>query len=152
MAYRAAAKEQGRDLKLGEGFGATRSVCIGETREEAFKMAVNTAAYEWHNYFNKFGFAEMFRTAEDDPNSPVSFKDEAALATRLIEVRQILCGTTDDVRRQMEELNSCHAGPGEEEGQLDWMVWQFFQQGTVPLDVQKRQLELFAEKVLPAVR
>ena len=52
----------------------------------------------------------------------------------------------------MEELNTCHAGPGEEEGALDWMVWQFFQQGTMPLDVQKRQLELFAEKVLPAVR
>lgn len=67
-------------------------------------------------------------------------------------MRQILCGTTDDVRRQMEELSTCHAGDGEEEGQLDWMVWQFFQQGTVPLDVQKRQLELFAEKVLPAVR
>ncbi|WP_019874279.1 LLM class flavin-dependent oxidoreductase [Sporichthya polymorpha] len=152
QAYQAAAQEQGRDLKLGELFGATRSVCIGETREEAFEMAVRTAAYEWHNYFNKFGFTEMWRTAEDDPNTPLSFPDEAALAKRLIETRQLLCGTVDDVRRQMEELHTCHAGPGEEEGQLDWMVWQFFQQGTVPLDVQKRQLELFAEKVLPAVR
>jgi alkanesulfonate monooxygenase SsuD/methylene tetrahydromethanopterin reductase-like flavin-dependent oxidoreductase (luciferase family) len=152
MAYREAAREQGHELKLGEKFGATRSVCIGDTREEAFEMAVHTAAYEWHNYFNKFGFAEMFRTADDAPDQPVSFSDEAELAKRLIEVRQLLCGTVDDVRRQLEELNTCHAGPGEEEGALDWMVWQFFQQGTMPLDVQKRQLELFAEKVLPAVR
>ena len=29
-------------------------------------------------------------------------------------------------------------------------MWEFFQQGTVPLDVQLRQIELFATKVLPA--
>jgi len=46
---------------------------------------------------------------------------------------------------------------GEEEfrytaGSCDWLVWQFFQQGTTPLAEQRRQLELFAEHVLPAVR
>jgi hypothetical protein len=30
--------------------------------------------------------------------------------------------------------------------------WQFFQQGTTPLDTQRRQLELSAEHVLPVVR
>jgi alkanesulfonate monooxygenase SsuD/methylene tetrahydromethanopterin reductase-like flavin-dependent oxidoreductase (luciferase family) len=152
VAYRDEARRQGHDLRIGERFGATRSVCIGETREEAFDMAVRSAAYEWHNYFNKFGFAEMWRTPADDPARPVTFADEAALAHRLIETRQLLCGTVDDVRRQMEELLTCHAEPGEEVGRLDWLVWQFFQQGTVPLDEQRRQLELFAEKVLPAVR
>lgn len=152
VAYRDEARRQGHDLRIGERFGATRSVCIGETREEAFEMAVRSAAYEWHNYFNKFGFAEMWRTPADDPGKPVTFADEAALAHRLIETRQLLCGTVDDVRRQMEELLACHAGPGEEEGRLDWLVWQFFQQGTVPLDEQRRQLEMFAEKVLPSVR
>lgn len=152
IAYRDEARRQGHDLRLGERFGATRSVCIGETREEAFDMAVRSSAYEWHNYFNKFGFAEMWRTAEDDPGKPVVFADETALAHRLIETRQLLCGTVDDVRRQMEELLTCHAGPGEEQGRLDWLVWQFFQQGTVPLDEQRRQLEMFAEKVLPSVR
>jgi alkanesulfonate monooxygenase SsuD/methylene tetrahydromethanopterin reductase-like flavin-dependent oxidoreductase (luciferase family) len=88
-AYQTAAAEQGVELKLGEKFGATRSVCIGETREEAFDMAVKTASYEWHNYFNKFGFTEMWRTAADDPNVPLSFPDETALAHRLIETRQL---------------------------------------------------------------
>jgi alkanesulfonate monooxygenase SsuD/methylene tetrahydromethanopterin reductase-like flavin-dependent oxidoreductase (luciferase family) len=152
LAYRAEAANHGFDLKLGERFGATRSVCLGETREEAFRMAVRTAAFEWHNYFNKFGFAEMWRTAADDPDRPVTFADEAALATRLIETRQLLCGTPDDVRRQIEELRACHPDDGEEAGQLDWLVWQFFQQGTTPLDDQRRQLEMFAEKVLPAIR
>jgi alkanesulfonate monooxygenase SsuD/methylene tetrahydromethanopterin reductase-like flavin-dependent oxidoreductase (luciferase family) len=152
MAYREEARKQGHDLKLGERFGATRSVCIGKTREEAFEMAVRTSAFEWHNYFNKFGFAEMFRTADDPADKPVTFADERALAKRLIEVRQLLCGTVDDVRRQMEELNAVHPEDGEEAGELGWLVWQFFQQGTTPMEVQREQLELFAEKVLPAVR
>jgi alkanesulfonate monooxygenase SsuD/methylene tetrahydromethanopterin reductase-like flavin-dependent oxidoreductase (luciferase family) len=150
--YREAAAEAGHQLRLGERFGATRSVCMGETREEAFKMAVRTAAYEWHNYFNKFGFAEMFRTLEDPADQPVSFADEAALAHRLIEVKQILCGTPEDVREQLEDLNRCHPGEGEEAGELDWLVWQFFQQGTTPPDVQRQQLEWFAEYCMPAVR
>lgn len=151
-AYRAEAAKQGFDLKLGERFGATRSVCLGDTREEAFELAVRTAAFEWHNYFNKFGFGEMFRTADDPADQPVTFKDERALAARLIETRQLLCGTVDDVKRQLEELHQCHPGEGEEAGELGWLVWQFFQQGTTPLDVQRKQLELFATKVLPAVR
>jgi hypothetical protein len=52
----------------------------------------------------------------------------------------------------MEDLHRCHAGDGEERGELEWLVWQFFQQGTTPPDTQHRQLELFAEHVLPAVR
>ena len=151
LAYQAEAARHGHDFGLGERFGATRSVCLGETREEAFDLAVRTAAFEWHHYFNKFGFAEMWRTADDDPDQPVSFADEAALAHRLIEVGQLLCGTPDDVRRQMEDLHRCHPG-SDEAGRLDWLVWQFFQQGTTPLDVQRRQLEMFAEHVLPAVR
>ena len=149
--YREEAKKAGFDLKLGERFGATRSVCIGKTREEALDMAIKTSAFEWHNYFNKFGFGEMFRTDDDDPDKPVAFKDEAALAQRLIDVKQLLCGTTEDVKRQLVELHQCHAD-GEEEGQLDWLVWQFFQQGTTPMETQREQLELFATECMPAVR
>jgi alkanesulfonate monooxygenase SsuD/methylene tetrahydromethanopterin reductase-like flavin-dependent oxidoreductase (luciferase family) len=152
LAYQAEAAKHGHDFALGERFGATRSVCLGETREEAFDLAVKTAAFEWHHYFNKFGFGEMWRTEADDPNQMVTFADETALAHRLIEVGQLLCGTPDDVKRQMEDLHRCHAAEGEEAGRLEWLVWQFFQQGTTPLDTQRRQLELFAEHVLPAIR
>jgi hypothetical protein len=31
-------------------------------------------------------------------------------------------------------------------------MWEFFQQGKLPFDESRRQLELFATKVLPAVR
>lgn len=152
LTYRAEAAEHGHELRLGQRFGATRSICLGETREEAFHMAVRTAAFEWHNYFNKFGFAEMWRTSADDPSQPVTFADETALATRLIECHQLMCGTPDDVKRQLEDLRACYPGDGEEAGDLEWLVWQFFQQGTTPLDTQRRQLEMFAEKVLPAIQ
>jgi alkanesulfonate monooxygenase SsuD/methylene tetrahydromethanopterin reductase-like flavin-dependent oxidoreductase (luciferase family) len=152
LKYREEARKQGFDLRLGERFGATRSVCIGKTHEEAFKLGVRTAAYEWHNYFNKFGFAEMFRTDADDPNKPVVFQDEAELCQRLIDTRQLLCGTVEEVREQLEDLNRCHAEGDEEAGQLDWLVWQFFNQGTTSMESQHEQLELFAEHCLPAVR
>ena len=37
-------------------------------------------------------------------------------------------------------------------GALDWLVWTFFAQGTMPHDAQMRQLELFATKVWPDFR
>jgi alkanesulfonate monooxygenase SsuD/methylene tetrahydromethanopterin reductase-like flavin-dependent oxidoreductase (luciferase family) len=152
LMYQAEAKKAGYDLALGERFGATRSVCIGRTYEEAFDMAVHTAAFEWHNYFNKFGFAEMFRTEADPADQPVSFADERALAERLIETKQILCGTPDQVCEQLVDLDRCHPQDGEAPGKLDWLVWQFFQQGTTSPQVQREQLELFAKEVMPAVK
>src|SRR2546423_14193326 len=94
----------------------------------------------------------MWRTEADDPNQMVTFADETALAHRLIEVGQLLGGTPDDVKRQMEDLHRCHPADGEDAGQLDWLVWQFFQQGTAPPHTQRPQLERFAEPLLPAVR
>lgn len=145
--YREAAREAGHELRLGERMGAVRCICIGDTYEQAFDLAARSAAYEYHNYFNKFGMAEIFRTPADDPNTIVTFADERACAQRLIEFGQIICGTVDDVKRQIEDLRRCHA-----DGDLDWLIWEFFAQGNTTIDEQRRQLELFSEKVLPSVQ
>ena len=92
IAYREEARRQGHDLKLGERFGATRSVCIGKTREEAFELGVQTAGFEWHNYFNKFGFGEMFRTCRGSRRPAGRFADERAVTKRLIEVANWCAG------------------------------------------------------------
>ncbi len=44
----------------------------------------------------------------------------------------------------MEKLVRCHG-----DGALEWISWNFFYQGTVPWEVQERQLELFVTKVWP---
>jgi hypothetical protein len=50
----------------------------------------------------------------------------------------------DDIKREMEPLVRCYA-----DGDLEWLSWNFFCQGTTPRHVQDRQLELFATKVMP---
>lgn len=145
--YRDEAAKAGHELGLGERIGVLRTVCLGKTYEEAFDFAVRSVGYEYQNYFNEFGFAEIYRTDADDPDIPVSFKDEAECTQRMIETGQVLCGTADDVKRQLEEQHRCYA-----DGAIDWLVWSHFGQGTVPLEESRWQMIEFAEKVWPAFK
>lgn len=146
--YRAEANAAGFDLGLGENLGAVRAITIADTYDEAFDLASRTTGYEYHHYFNLFGFGEVFRIDSDDPNArPLKFKDEREATKRMIDKGYQLCGTVDDVKRQLEALARCHG-----DGALEWISWNFFYQGTVPLDVQKKQLELFATQIWPEFR
>ncbi len=143
--YRSEAAKAGHEFGLGENLGAVRAITIGDTREEAFELAARTTGYEYHYYFNLFGFGEVFRNPEDDTSMrPLKFKDMHECTQRMIDKGYQLCGTVDDVRRQMEALVRCHG-----DGALEWISWNFFYQGTVPYEEQARQLELFATKVWP---
>jgi alkanesulfonate monooxygenase SsuD/methylene tetrahydromethanopterin reductase-like flavin-dependent oxidoreductase (luciferase family) len=137
--------EHGRTVRLGERVGAVRGLSIGETDEEAFELAAKTTGYEFHYYWNYFGFAEIFRDpTKDDPNKPVWFKDEYECAQRLIDQGWQISGSVDSVKKQLDGLHSCYG-----DGALEWFQWNFFYQGTCTKDVQRRQLELFVEKVWP---
>ena len=59
-------------------------------------------------------------------------------------VNYVGAGTVDDVKREMEPLVKCYG-----DGNLEWLSWNFFCQGTTPRHVQERQLELFATKIMP---
>jgi alkanesulfonate monooxygenase SsuD/methylene tetrahydromethanopterin reductase-like flavin-dependent oxidoreductase (luciferase family) len=146
--YRDEAAKAGRNLKLGQCMGSNKSIAIGDTYEEAFELAVGTTGFEYHNYFNKFGFAEVFRTDADDPDKPVTFKDEVEVTKRMIDLGHQLCGTVDDIKRQMEGMHRCYS----DDGELEWINWNFFYQGTHSMDVQERQLDLFMNKVMPEFR
>jgi alkanesulfonate monooxygenase SsuD/methylene tetrahydromethanopterin reductase-like flavin-dependent oxidoreductase (luciferase family) len=146
--YQRTAAEHGRDLKLGQNIGAVRGLSIGDTYDEAFELAAKTTGFEFFHYWSYFGLTEIFRDPEkDDPNKLVTFKDEYELAQRTIDLGWQLCGTVDDVRRQMDSLHRCHG-----DGQLEWFQWNFFYQGKTSKDVQRRQLELFADKIWPDFR
>lgn len=143
--YQSEAAKAGRSIGLGKSLGAVRAITIGKTYDEAFELAAKTTGYEYHYYFNLFGFGEVFRTPSDDPASrPLKFKDEYEATKRMIERGYQLCGTVDDVKRQLAELVKCHG-----DGDLEWISWNFFYQGVVPWEVQAEQLELFTTKVLP---
>jgi len=143
--YQRVAGEHGLDFGLGENVGCVRAICIGDTREEAFKLAAQTTGYSYQEYFGHFGFLELFRNPEDDPNvKPWRFKSNEDAVKRMIEKKYQLCGTVDDIKRELEPLVKCYG-----DGNLGWLSWNFFCQGTTPRHVQDRQLELFATKIMP---
>ena len=143
--YQRVAAENGHSFSLGQNAGCVRAVCIGDTREEAFQLAADTTGHAYQDYFGNFGFLELFRNPEDDPNvKPWRFKSNEDAVKRMIEKKYQLCGTVDDIKREMEPLVKCYG-----EGHLEWFSWNFFCQGTTPRHVQERQLELFATKIMP---
>ena len=139
--------DAGIEAGLGEKIGAVRLVALGDSFEEAMEHAANTAGWDFWNYFGKFGFMESFRM-EGDPPGLLQFKDKYETAQRLYDAGHLLAGTADDVKRQLADLHTIHGNGGE----LDWFSWTFYAQGNVTVDEQKRQLEIFAEKVLPEFR
>ena len=145
--YRDEAAKHGFKYGLGQNVGAVRAITIADTREKAFQLAADTTGYEFHYYFGLFGFMEIFRKEGDPPKRPLELANKEEATKRMIEFGYQLCGTVDDVKRQMEKLVRCHGN-----GALEWLSWNFFYQGTVPWQVQAEQLELFATKVWPEFR
>jgi alkanesulfonate monooxygenase SsuD/methylene tetrahydromethanopterin reductase-like flavin-dependent oxidoreductase (luciferase family) len=142
--YQVEARKAGKDLPLGTGIAALRKMFIGDTFEEAFELAVRTAGYWFNRYFSYFGLNEVNRIESDDPTRMVTFKSDRECAQRMFDTHQMLCGTPDDVCRQLEALHSCHS-----DGALEWLAWEFWTTGNASRDEQKRQLDLFATKVRP---
>jgi alkanesulfonate monooxygenase SsuD/methylene tetrahydromethanopterin reductase-like flavin-dependent oxidoreductase (luciferase family) len=149
--YREVAAESGRTLGLGESVGAFRAVSFGNTREEGLALLEKTNYFGFNAYFAGFGFWEAFRFAEDaekyplDPHTPLP-PSEWTL-DRFVNVKYGLAGTVDDIKRQIEDVNGIHGGDGD----LEWFSW-FFDQGLMPIDEARRQIELFAEHIIPAFR
>lgn len=148
--YRDEAAKAGFELGLGQRVGASRTITVADTEEEAFDLAVRTTGYEWHNYFNEFGFGEAFRTPEEDTDSypvPRKFSSAEETTRRLNDLQFSIAGTEDQVKSRLEALQKCHG-----DGALEYVSWNFFYQGTIPLDQQLRQLERVMTKIWPEFR
>lgn len=142
--YQRISGENGFNFKRGENVGAVRAITFGKTYDEAFELAVETTGHVWDDYFGKFGMYEAFRLPSDDPDTPVRFANAAEATKRMIETGYQLCGTVDDVKRQIENLYTAY-GTG---AQLSGLSWNFFYQGLSPMSVQEQQLE-YMNKVIP---
>ena len=143
--FQSSAREAGRgELRLGEGIGVLRTICLGDSYDEAFDYAARSAGHIYHDYFNEFGFAEIYRTAADDPDKPVAFASQEECAARMIETGQVLCGTPNDVKQQFAAQ--------QEDGRFDWLFWSHFGQGTVSQEESHKQVTMFARDVWPAFK
>jgi hypothetical protein len=87
---------------------------------------------------------EAFRVPGDPKDRPVKFASREEATKRMIETGYQLCGTLDDVKRQMEDLHTVY-GTG---GNLTGLSWNFFYQGLSPMSVQEQQLE-YMSKLIP---
>ena len=114
-------------------------------------MFERTQYFGFNDYFAGFGFWEAFRFAEDaekyplEPHTPLP--PEEWTLERMRDVKYGLAGTVDQVKRDIESVAKIHGGDGE----LEWFGW-FFDQGLLTLDEAKRQMELFAEHIMPEYR
>jgi alkanesulfonate monooxygenase SsuD/methylene tetrahydromethanopterin reductase-like flavin-dependent oxidoreductase (luciferase family) len=138
--YRDAAIDAGRQLRLGESMGTVNSVTFGSSYDEAFELGAKTCGLTFYLYFKWFGFLEGMRREGDPEGFPVDFGGPEETFQRLVDSGFALCGTVDDVKKQMEPISRCF-----NDGKLDWFCWNFFAQGLVPLEEQRRQIEQFAE-------
>jgi len=142
--YRAEAAKTDPHVRLGQGIGAMRKIFLGDTFEEAFESAVQTAGYWFQNYFSYWGVNEVNRLPTDDPNKWVTFSSERECAQRMIETGQMMCGTPDDVSRQLESLSRCHG-----DGELEWLVWEWWVAPGDTRDDQLKRLDMFVNEVWP---
>jgi len=149
--YREVAAENGRQLGLGESVGAFRAVSFGNTREEGLALLERTNFFGFNAYFAGFGFWEAFRFPEDaekyplDPHTPLPPSEWTM--DRMIKSTYGLAGTVDQIKRQIEDVSKIHGG----DGNLEWFSW-FFDQGLMSIDDARRQIELFAEHIIPEFR
>jgi hypothetical protein len=61
-------------------------------------------------------------------------------------VKYALAGTAEQVRAEIAAVQSVYDG-----GNLEWFGW-FFDQGVMPWDEEVRQIELFANHIIPNFR
>jgi len=148
--YREVAAENGRQLGLGESVGAFRAVHFGRTEDEAVELFRATNYAGFHDYFYGFGFAEAFRVPDDNTKYPLdpytALPLEELTVERLRRVKYALAGTPEQVRAEIEAVQSVYDG-----GKLEWFGW-FFDQGFMPWDEEVRQIELFAKHIIPYFR
>ena len=139
------AQQHGRQLALGEELGVFRGVYMAENRVKAREQAMRgLMGTGWPGWAHDFGFTEAFRMPEDDEKYPNQLLPPSEATMERFEKKHFcLVGNSNDVRTEMDLLVEA-ANP-------EWFIWQS-DQGYLPLDEVKRQMEQFATDIMPHYR
>lgn len=133
-AYQGEAAQHGRQLRLGESTGVLRQVNFGRDKAEAMAQAQRgLAGVGWQNFWGYHGFYEVFRYPGEESAVPWT-------VDRMEETHYLYAGTVDDVRTRMAQLW--------ENGNPEYFVW-WSDQGLLPFNEVRRNLQLFGEKIMP---
>ena len=143
-AYQEEAKNAGRALKLGESIGVLRALYFADDKERARKLAEDgICGVAFRKFFYHFGFFEAWREPADEAKYPAGKvmlpADECNIA-RMERADFAYLGSVADVRASIDAMvENVHP---------DWFVWQG-DQGFLPKDEVKRQIEIFGKELLP---
>jgi alkanesulfonate monooxygenase SsuD/methylene tetrahydromethanopterin reductase-like flavin-dependent oxidoreductase (luciferase family) len=139
--YQEESARHGRHYKLGEHTGILKIVGMADTREEAIATYGKGMQKDFAAFFGPFGYLEVLRKTEDDAHQPIS--PEKGDFKRMNEVELALLGGPDDVKRGIQRML-------DRMPDLEWFgLFMQGQQGVLPIETVKRNLELFATKVIP---
>ncbi len=141
-AFREESRQAGRELKLGERIGVIRCIYLAQNREAARELANQGACgVAFRNFFHYFGFSEAFREQQDEQRYAGRPLPQSELSVERMErAKFALTGSTDDVRREMDALvENIHP---------EWFMWQS-DQGLLPAEIVKQQLERFGRNFIP---
>jgi alkanesulfonate monooxygenase SsuD/methylene tetrahydromethanopterin reductase-like flavin-dependent oxidoreductase (luciferase family) len=144
--YRDTAAQFGRNLRLGESVGATRSLSIDPDRAKAWERMERTSYYSFQTYFSEFGFWEAFRLPGDEVKYPRPnlLPPEEWTMERFTASKYGLSGTVDDIKRELEQLHKVYS----DDGALDWFIL-LVDQGLMPIEECREQVEIFANEIMP---
>lgn len=136
------AAKYGRKLALGENMGVFRSVYLGKDKPEARELAMRgLMGTGWPGWAHDFGFTDAFRFPEDNIKYPNGLLPKSEATMERFERKHFaLTGNTSDLRREMDELV--------EAGNPEWFIWQG-DQGYLPIDDVRRQIEWFGREIMP---
>ncbi|TWE13399.1 LLM class flavin-dependent oxidoreductase [Rudaeicoccus suwonensis] len=135
--YLSEAKLAGRDLQYGDSLGLIRIFHIADSRSEALAASDAYDSLIWDKWYRAFGYLELFRLKGEE--GPVPAPGES-IGERLSRSGMSCIGTVDDVKRAVEKTLT--ALPAE------YLVWHLAWR-PMPTEVAIRQLELFAEHIMP---
>jgi alkanesulfonate monooxygenase SsuD/methylene tetrahydromethanopterin reductase-like flavin-dependent oxidoreductase (luciferase family) len=139
--YQEESAKHGRHFKLGEHTGILKIVGMADTREEAIATYGKGMQKDFAAFFGPFGYLEVLRKKEDDAHQPIS--PQKGDFKRMNEVELALLGGPDDVKRGIQRML-------DRMPDLEWFgLFMQGQQGVLPIETVKRNLELFATKVIP---
>ncbi|HXA57967.1 MAG TPA: LLM class flavin-dependent oxidoreductase [Streptosporangiaceae bacterium] len=139
--YQDECAKMGLDYKLGEHTGILKIIGMADTREEAIATYGKGMQKDFASFFGPFGYLEVLRKKDDDKYKPISA--EKGDFKRMNDVEMALLGTPDDVKRGIQRML-------DRMPDLEWFgLFMQGQQGVLPLDTVKRNLEMFATKVIP---
>ncbi|HKV55299.1 MAG TPA: LLM class flavin-dependent oxidoreductase [Candidatus Binataceae bacterium] len=141
-AYREESRKAGRVLDLGQGVGALHAMYFANNVENARKLArEGICGTAFAKFFYHFGFFEAWREPEDDQRYPGRMLPQSECTIERMErAKFTYTGTVDDVRREFDAMvENIHP---------EWYVWQG-DQGLLPIDLVKQQIQTFGKEFIP---